>query len=120
MTVSEPHAVSTPRSTKLELQPYRPRIGALVSGIDLADPIDETTRARLQKALLQYGVLFFRDQSFGPQRSLDVVRVFGEPYRQNRYSHELDGYPDIETPELQARFEWTQFHRLTIRAAAPS
>lgn len=104
MTVSEPQALGTPRSsTKLELQPYRPRIGALVSGIDLADPIDETTRARLQKALLQYGVLFFRDQSFGPQRFLDVARVFGEPYKQNRYSHELDGFPDIEVLENSSK-----------------
>src|SRR5262245_54276884 len=100
MTVSQPQALSTQRSsTGLKLEPYRPRIGALVSGVDLADPLDDATRARLQKALLQYGVLFFRDQSFGPQRFLDVARVFGEPYKQNRYSHELDGFPDIEVLE---------------------
>jgi taurine dioxygenase len=43
--------------------------------------------------------LFFRDQAFGPQRLVDVARVFGEPYKQNRYSHELDGFPDIEVLE---------------------
>jgi alpha-ketoglutarate-dependent taurine dioxygenase len=104
MTVSQPGAVSVPRvSSGPKFEAYRPRIGALVSGIDLGEPIDEATRLRLQKALLQYGVLFFRDQSFGPQRFLEAARVFGEPYKQNRYSHELDGYPDIEVLENSDR-----------------
>jgi taurine dioxygenase len=99
MTVSQ-QAVTAPRvSSGLKLEPYRPRIGALVSGIDLAQPIDDVTRVRLQKAFLQYGVLFFRDQAFGPQRLVEVARLFGDPYKQNRYSHELDGFPDIEVLE---------------------
>jgi alpha-ketoglutarate-dependent taurine dioxygenase len=104
MTVSQPQTVSPARaSSGPKFEAYRPRIGALVSGIDLDQPLDEVTRVRLQKALLQYGVLFFRDQSFGPQRFLDVARVFGEPYKQNRYSHELEGFPDIEVLENSDR-----------------
>jgi len=100
MAVSSSEVVSPARGASgLKFEPYRPRIGALVSGIDLAQPIDDATEAHLQRALLEYGVLFFRDQAFGPQRFLDIARIFGEPYKQNRYSHELAGFPDIEVLE---------------------
>lgn len=88
------------RSAKgLRLDRFRPRIGALVSGVDLADPLDEATRLRLQKGLLEHGVLFFRDQKFGPQRLIEVAKLFGQPYRQNKYNQPLDGFEVIEVLE---------------------
>lgn len=91
----------------LKVERFRPRIGALVSGIDLAQPFDELTRVRLQKALLEHGVLFFRDQSFGPQRLVEIAKAFGEPYRQNKYNQDLDGFEVIEvlenSPERQQK-----------------
>jgi taurine dioxygenase len=82
---------------------FRPRLGALVSGVDLSRPLDEPTRARLRAAFLEHGVLFFRDQAFDPARFLDVARIFGEPYKQNEYSHGLPGYPEIEVLENSAQ-----------------
>ena len=46
----------------LEVRPLTSVIGAEVSGIDLREPLDAATVARLSDALLQWKVLFFRDQ----------------------------------------------------------
>jgi taurine dioxygenase len=86
-------------TSAVEIKAFRPRLGALVSGIDLAQDVDAAARAELQRAILQYGVLFFRDQNFGPERFVEVARIFGEPYKQNKYSHPLDGFPEIEVLE---------------------
>ena len=84
-------------ASSLTIEPYRPRIGALVSGVDLAQPVAEATRRELQQALLQHGVLFFRDQRLEPTRFLEVARLFGEPYKQNEYNH---GHPDVPAIEV--------------------
>lgn len=86
-------------SSSLNIERFRPRLGAVVSGVDLSLPLEESTRRRLQAAFLEHGVLFFRDQTFDPGRFLDVARLFGEPYKQNEYSHGLPGYPEIEVLE---------------------
>jgi taurine dioxygenase len=85
----------------LELKRFRPRIGALVSGIDLADAaaLDDAKRNELNQALLQHGVLFFRDQQISPERFLEVARIFGSPYKQNEYNHSHDRVPEIEVLE---------------------
>jgi len=102
MTVSTSSAVSTSqpeRTQTLEFKAFRPRIGAVVSGLDLAQSVDAGTRAQLQQALLKYGVLFFRDQQFGPERFIEVASLFGEPHKQNKYSYPLEGFPEIELLE---------------------
>ena len=103
MTISNVEASSRPAArataSALEFKSFRPRIGALVSGVDLASPIDEATKGALNQGLLQHGVLFFRDQSFGPERFLEVARLFGTPYKQNEYNHSHDLVPEIEVLE---------------------
>jgi taurine dioxygenase len=97
--VSPTSQASSRPVTGIKVERFRPRIGALVSGIDLAQPLDDLNKVRLQKALLQHGVLFFRDQSFGPQGLVDIAKVFGTPYRQNKYNQELEGFEVIEVLE---------------------
>lgn len=46
----------------LTLQPLSPVIGVEVEGIDLRDPISPAVFAELHQALLEWKVLFFRDQ----------------------------------------------------------
>jgi taurine dioxygenase len=100
---SQPAAQSAVRnssaSQQLKFERFRPRLGALVSGFDLAQPFDDTTRTHLQRAVLEYGVLYFRDQQFSPERFVEIARVFGEPYKQNSYSHSLEGFGDVEVLE---------------------
>jgi len=109
MTIS---SVSSPASTSsatgaVLFKPFRPRIGALVSGVDLSQPLDVQTRGKLAQGLLQHGVLFFRDQTFAAPRFLEVARLFGEPYKQNEYNHSHPDVPQIEvlenSPERQQK-----------------
>lgn len=104
LSVSTVPAPQTSRApTSLQFERFRPRLGALVTGIDLSQPIDQHTRAGLYEGLLQYGVLFFRDQPLTPQRFLEVARLFGEPYKQNEYNHSHEQVPEIEVLENSPR-----------------
>lgn len=55
-----------------------PTIGAEVTDIDLCRPLDDATYKSLRAALVQFKVLFFRDQDITPEQHLAVARRFGE------------------------------------------
>src|SRR5690606_33765956 len=84
------------------LKRYRPNIGAVVSGIDLNKPIGQAAKKALYQALLDHGVLFFRDQEVEPDRYLEFVRIFGNTGPGNPYFPSLPGYPQIEVLESNA------------------
>ncbi|MFO1055727.1 MAG: TauD/TfdA family dioxygenase [Dongiaceae bacterium] len=50
------------QGTDLTISPLTPRIGAVVGGIDLAEPASNDAHGRLQDALLRHKVLFFERQ----------------------------------------------------------
>jgi taurine dioxygenase len=62
----------------LHIQALGPAIGALVSGIRLADPLTVENRESLLTALLQHHVLFFEDQPITPAQQRDLASHFGE------------------------------------------
>jgi len=47
----------------IEVEPLTATIGAEISGVDLADDLDDAVIAELRAALLEWKVLFFRDQA---------------------------------------------------------
>lgn len=47
---------------RLSITPCSPTIGAEISGVDLGDDLDDSTMAEIRQALLEWKVLFFRDQ----------------------------------------------------------
>nr|WP_272886783.1 TauD/TfdA family dioxygenase [Phenylobacterium aquaticum] len=57
-----------------------PTIGAEVSGVDLAQPLSAEERAELKALLLQYKVLFFRDQAITRDQQVAFALNFGELY----------------------------------------
>lgn len=63
----------------LEVEPMTATIGAEVSGVDLADDLDEAVIEEIRAALLRWKVVFFRDQ-FGLDRTRHVAfgRRFGD------------------------------------------
>ena len=63
---------------KLVISPVSPSIGAEVSGIDLLEPLDPETVLRLRQALLNHGVIFFRDQKLSPGQQMTFAEHFGE------------------------------------------
>ena len=63
----------------LDVEPLTATIGAEVSGVDLADDLDDDTIAEIRAALVRWKVIFFRDQH-GLDRASHVAfgRRFGD------------------------------------------
>ena len=53
-------------------------LGAVVSGIDLAEPLAEAAIGDIRKALLEHQVIFFHDQHLTPEQHLAFGRRFGD------------------------------------------
>ena len=54
-----------------------PALGAEIGGADLAQDLDDDTTAEIRRALLQYRVVFLRDQDITPEQHLAFARRFG-------------------------------------------
>lgn len=53
-------------------------LGAAITGVDLSQPIDESTRAEIHKAWLDHLVIVFPGQNLPPERQIAFGRMFGE------------------------------------------
>ena len=62
----------------IEIIPTRAVLGAEISGIDLAQPLDDETFAMIERAYNDHGVIFFRDQHITPAQQVASTRRFGE------------------------------------------
>ncbi|WP_380878447.1 taurine dioxygenase [Sphingomonas sp. DBB INV C78] len=76
-----------------DIRPLQPSLGAEISGIDLADPLDDHRLGALQAALLHYRVLFFRDQDITREQQIAFGAAFGELEVHPVFS--LPDYPQI-------------------------
>ena len=61
----------------LVVTPTTPTIGAMVSGIDLREPLDPSTVGEVRAALLLHLVLFFRDQDISTEQQQSFAEHFG-------------------------------------------
>ena len=64
--------------TTLTLAPLSPALGAVVSGIDLRQPLDDARHRAIEQALLTHQVLFFRDQPLTPSQQAAFAARFGD------------------------------------------
>ncbi|GAA2386702.1 TauD/TfdA dioxygenase family protein [Gordonia cholesterolivorans] len=62
--------------TLFDVAPANPTIGAYIGGVDLGH-VDETLHAELHRALLEYKVLFFRDQTLTGAQHISLARRWG-------------------------------------------
>jgi taurine dioxygenase len=63
----------------LEVRPVTGVIGAELSGVDIAQPLDGDTVAAIRGALLEHQVIFFRDQDVTEEEQLRFAEYFGTP-----------------------------------------
>ncbi|MEU5210163.1 TauD/TfdA family dioxygenase [Streptomyces sp. NPDC020742] len=61
-----------------EVRPHGPLIGAEIAGIDLRSPLTPEVFAEVDRALLEYKVLFFRDQDVTPEQQRAFASRWGE------------------------------------------
>lgn len=64
--------------TAFDARPLSPVIGAELLGIDLAQPLSDAVIGEVRRALLQYKVVFFRDQTITRAQHIAFARRFGE------------------------------------------
>jgi taurine dioxygenase len=95
------------RSAAIGIHPVAGALGAEVSGLELARPLDDATVAALRQAWLEHLVLFFRDQALSPAQFLAFARRFGEPI-EYPFVRGLDDYPEI-IPVLKLEHERVNF-----------
>lgn len=63
--------------TAFDARPLSPVIGAELLGIDLAQPPSDAVIGEVRRALLQYKVVFFRDQNITRAQHIAFARRFG-------------------------------------------
>ncbi|HEY2660116.1 MAG TPA: TauD/TfdA family dioxygenase [Caulobacteraceae bacterium] len=78
----------------LELAPLTPTIGAEVHGLDLSEPQDDAVLSALRAALLDWKVLFFRDQDITTEQHLAFAARFGA-LEAHPFAPCKPGYPEV-------------------------
>jgi taurine dioxygenase len=79
---------------RIRVEPISGSLGAEISGIDLREPVDDEAYAEIKRALLEYLVIFFRDQDITPEQQIAFGRRFGELHL-HPFIPNLPGYPEI-------------------------
>ncbi len=78
---------------RVEVHPLSPTIGAEIRGVDLA-ALDDETFGEIERAFLDYKVIFFRDQDIRTEDHLAFARRFGE-LEEHPFLPAKDGYEAI-------------------------
>lgn len=71
-------ALKVDAGTYFDLKPLSPAIGAELHGIDLREDLSEAAIAAVRQALLDWKVVFFRDQDITPAQHIAFARRFGD------------------------------------------
>lgn len=78
----------------LSIAAITPAIGATITGVDLAQPLDAGTQAAIEAALLDRQVLIFRNQDITQQQQRDFASQFG-PLHIHPIYPQSDTVPEI-------------------------
>ena len=81
-------------TSPITVQPFGPAIGALVSGVQLAQGVTEAQREALLAALLEHHVLFFENQPIAPAAQKALAAQFGDLHIHPVYP-QAPGVPEI-------------------------
>jgi taurine dioxygenase len=79
----------------IQVNKLTPHAGAEIRGVDLAQPLDEPTFKEIHAALIDNGVIFFRDQHLTPDQQKAFGRLFGELHMHPAAPSLLQGHPEI-------------------------
>ena len=101
-----PHGWEGADRTRFGLAPLTPLIGAVVEGVDLSRPLDAELAEQLNAALLEWKVLFFRDQEISGSQQAAFARNWGtletHPFYGRITGTEVDA-PEVVRLEKDAR-----------------
>jgi alpha-ketoglutarate-dependent taurine dioxygenase len=111
----------------IQMHPLTDLIGAEITGIDLAAPLDEATRQELYRLFAEKSVLVFHDQRFDPPQFAAAAELFGEIIPEQFPNYRLPEYPkvsflsnhDLEQTGKQRAVRGKGFHTDHSNYAAP-
>lgn len=89
-----------PATSTIKVKPMTKNIGAELSGIDLTQTLDNDTVRIVKELLLQYKVLFFRNQDFTPEQHIAFTMNFGDKIQPPGFVPLLEGYPELRRQEM--------------------
>src|ERR1017187_2082839 len=93
---------STNETGRLDVRPMSGYIGAEIFGADLSGPLDAAIVAEIRAALLQWKVVFFRDQHITQAQHVAFGRLFGPVTPAHpTLPAAFDEYPEILLPDNQ-------------------
>ena len=87
--------VATSAPAKMKITKVKEHIGAIVTGIDLREPVDAETRKKLYDAVVDNVVLVIRGQDFTPAQYQAAAELFGELMEDQNRRYLVDGFPMI-------------------------
>ena len=77
------------------LNKLSPELGAEISGIDLSKDFNEEIQNKIYDDLINYKVLFFREQNITPQFHVEFAKSFGSIEEPHPVYPHVDGFPEI-------------------------
>ena len=84
-----------PSYSRIQVDPVTPVIGAEISGVDLSKGIDGQTAEEIQRALHEWRVVFFRDQTLSNDQLKAFGRAFGPLTPAHPIADGLEEHPEI-------------------------
>lgn len=81
--------------SKIEVVPNQLTIGAEIKGLDLTRPLSDNDFNSIYQALLQYKVIYFRDQKITTDQHIDFSKKFGE-LEINPFRPQGEGKPELQ------------------------
>jgi len=94
-------------STHINARPISGAIGAELAGVNAADDLDSSSVDAIRQALLEYNVIFLRDQELTSEQYLAFASRLGEPTEYPLLPG-LPGFPMI-TPVIKREHETVNF-----------
>jgi taurine dioxygenase len=85
----------------IEVRPVTATLGAEINGVDLSRPLSQGVVDQIERAFLDFGVIFFRDQQLTPEQHIAFAARFGR-IDINRFFKAVDGYPQIAEVRKEA------------------
>jgi taurine dioxygenase len=77
------------------LNKLSPELGAEISRIDLSQDFNEEIQNKIYEDLIQYKVLFFRNQDITPHFHVEFAKSFGSIEEPHPVYPHVDGFPEI-------------------------
>ncbi|MDH4386206.1 MAG: TauD/TfdA family dioxygenase [Caulobacter sp.] len=115
------HLVRNLTLGRLTVTPLTPTIGAEIDGLDLSQPIEAGEVSAVRQALLDWKVLFFRNQPIDTDEHLSFARNFGG-LEVHPFAPQKEGYPEVLaiTHNRESRGKENVWHSDVTWRAEPS